>query len=161
MNWVDIVIIIYLGISVVTGLVEGLIRTVLSIIGLIIGIMLASHFYKQLGNILTFISNKNWANIVAFIIILVAVMVIAAIIGMILRSIIKGIMLGWVDKVGGVVIGLFLGALSISAILAIIMKYHPMDVISNSAFAGFFLNKFPIVLKFLPSEFSTVKNFFK
>jgi len=59
MNWVDIVIIIYLGISVVTGLVEGLIRTVLSIIGLIIGIMLASHFYKQLGNILTFISNKT------------------------------------------------------------------------------------------------------
>ena len=93
-----------------------MIRTVLSIIGLIIGIMLASHFYKQLGNILTFISNKNWANIVAFIIILVAVMVIAAIIGMILRSIIKGIMLGWVDKVGGAVIGLFLGALSISAI---------------------------------------------
>jgi len=49
MNWVDIVIIIYLGISVVTGFVEGLIRTVLSIIGLIIGIMLASHFYKQLA----------------------------------------------------------------------------------------------------------------
>ena len=161
MNWVDIVIIIYLGLSIITGFMEGLIRTVLSIVGLIIGILLASHFYKQLGNILTFISNKNWANITAFIIILVGVMIIAAIIGLILRSIIKAIMLGWVDKVGGAAIGLILGALSISAILAIIMKYHPMDVITNSAFAGFFLNKFPVVLKFLPSEFSSIKNFFK
>jgi membrane protein required for colicin V production len=161
MNWVDIVIIIYLGLSVLTGFMEGLIRTVLSIVGLIIGILLASHFYKQLGNILTFISNKNWANITAFIIILVAVMIIAAIIGLILRSIIKAIMLGWVDKVGGAAIGLILGALSISALLAIIMKYHPLDVITNSAFAGFFLNKFPVVLKLLPSEFSTIKNFFK
>jgi membrane protein required for colicin V production len=101
MNWVDIVIIIYLGISVLTGLMEGLIRTVLSVLGVIVGIILASHFYKQLGNILTFISNNNWANITAFIIILVAVMIVAAIIGLILRSVIKAIMLGWVDKVGG------------------------------------------------------------
>jgi membrane protein required for colicin V production len=161
MNWVDIVIIIYLGISVLTGLMEGLIRTVLSVLGVIVGIILASHFYKQLGNILTFISNKNWANITAFIIILVAVMIVAAIIGLILRSVIKAIMLGWVDKVGGAVVGLFLGALSIGALLAIIMKYHPMDVITNSAFAGFFLNKFPVVLKLLPSEFNSIKNFFK
>ena len=161
MNWVDIVIIIYLCISVLMGLMEGLIRTVLSIVGVIVGIMLASHFYKQLGNILTFTSNKNWANIAAFVIILVAVMIVAAIIGLILRSIIKTIMLGWVDKLGGAAIGLFLGALSISALLAIIMKYHPMDVITNSALAGFFLNKFPVVLKFLPSEFNTIKSFFK
>jgi membrane protein required for colicin V production len=161
MNWVDIVIIIYLGISVLTGLMEGLIRTVLSVLGVIVGIILASHFYKQLGNILTFISNKNWANITAFIIILVAVMIVAAIIGLILRSVIKAIMLGWVDKVGGAVVGLFLGALSIGALLAIIMKYHPMDVITNSAFAGFFLNKFPVVLKLLPGEFNSIKNFFK
>jgi len=46
-------------------------------------------------------------------------------------------MLGWVDKVGGAVIGLFLGALSISALLAIIMKYHPMDVITIRRLQGF------------------------
>jgi membrane protein required for colicin V production len=161
MNWVDIIIIVYLCLSVLTGFMEGLIRTVLSIIGLIVGIILASHFYKQFGNVLTFISNKNWANIVAFIIILVAVMIIAAIIGQILRSIIKAIMLGWVDKVGGAVIGLILGALSISAFLAVIVKYDTATVITNSKLAGFFLNKFPLVLKFMPSEFSNIKNFFK
>ena len=111
---------------------QGLIRTVLSIIGLIVGIMLASHFYKQLGNILTFISNKDVANIVAFVIILLVVMGIAALIAMILRSMIKAIMLGWIDRLGGAVLGLILGALSVSAILAIIVKYT--DYQSNNKF---------------------------
>ena len=117
----------------------------LSIIGLIVGIILASHFYKQLGNILTFISNKNLANIVAFVIILLVVMGIAALIALILRSIIKGIMLGWVDRFGGAVLGLILGALSVSAFLAIIVKYTNTSLITDSKLAGFFLDKFPVV----------------
>ena len=161
MNWVDVVIIIYLALSIISGFVQGLIRSLLSIIGLIVGILLASHFYKQLGDILTFISNRNVADIVAFIVILLAVMVISALIGLVLRSIIKAIMLGWVDKIGGAILGLILGALSISAILAIIAKVSNSSLITDSKFAGFFLDKFPIVSKFLPGDFSTIRNFFK
>ena len=149
MNWVDIVIIIYLCLSVLSGFMQGLIRTVLSIIGLIVGIILAAHFYKQLGDILTFISNKNVAYVVAFIIILLVVIGIAALIAWILRSLIKAIMLGWVDKIGGAVLGLILGALSISAFLAIIEKVSNSSLITDSKLAGFFLDKFPLVLKLL------------
>jgi membrane protein required for colicin V production len=161
MNWVDIVIIIYLVLSVLSGFMQGLIRTVLSIIGMIVGILLASHFYKQLGDILTFISNRDWANIVAFAVILLAVMGIAALLAWLLRSLIKKIMLGWIDKLGGAVFGLILGALSVSAFLAVIVKYTDASVITNSKMAGFFLDKFPLVLKFLPSDFSEIQNFFK
>jgi len=161
MNWLDIVILIYLAVSVISGLVQGLIRTVLSIVGVIVGIFLASHFYIQLGNALTFISNKDTANIVAFIIILLAVMIVAAIIAWLLKSIIKAIKLGWVDKLGGTVLGLILGALSVSAFLAIIVKYTSASFIVDSKLAGFFLDKFPLILGFLPSEFDSVRNFFK
>ena len=161
MNWVDIVIIIYLCLSVISGFMQGLIRTVLSIIGLIVGIILAAHFYKQLGDALTFISNKNVADVVAFIFILLVVMGIAALIAWFLRSLIKAIILGWVDKIGGAVLGLILGALSISAILAIIAKVSNSSLITDSKFAGFFLDKFPLILKFLPGDFSTIRNFFK
>ena len=161
MNWVDIVIIIYLCLSVLSGFMQGLIRTVLSIIGLIVGIILAAHFYKQLGDVLTFISNKNVAYVVAFIIILLVVIGIAAFIAWILRSLIKAIMLGWVDKIGGAVLGLILGALSISAFLAIIEKVSNSSLITDSKLAGFFLDKFPLVLKFLPSDFNVIRNFFK
>ena len=161
MNWVDIVIIIYLCLSVLSGFMQGLIRTVLSIIGLIVGIILAAHFYKQLGDVVTFISNKNVADVVAFIFILLVVMGIAALIAWFLRSLIKAIMLGWVDKIGGAVLGLILGALSISAILSIIAKVSKTSLITDSKFAGFFLDKFPLILKFLPGDFSMVRNFFK
>jgi membrane protein required for colicin V production len=161
MNWLDIVILIYLAVSVISGLVQGLIRTVLSIVGVIVGIFLASHFYIQLGNALTFISNKDTANIVAFIIILLAVMIVAAIIAWLLKSIIKAIKLGWVDKLGGTVLGLILGALSVSAFLAIIVKYTSASFIVDSKLSGFFLDKFPLILGFLPSEFDSVRNFFK
>jgi membrane protein required for colicin V production len=161
MNWVDVVIIIYLALSIISGFAQGLIRSLLSIIGLIVGILLASHFYKQLGDILTFISNRNVADIVAFIVILLAVMVIAALIGLVLRSIIKAIMLGWVDKLGGAVLGLILGALSVSAILAIVVKYTNTSLITDSKLAAFFLDKFPLVLVLLPGEFDTIRNFFK
>jgi membrane protein required for colicin V production len=156
MNWLDIVILIYLAVSVISGLVQGLIRTVLSIVGVIVGIFLASHFYIQLGNALTFISNKDTANIVAFIIILLAVMIVAAIIAWLLKSIIKAIKLGWVDKLGGAVLGL-----SVSAFLAIIVKYTSASFIVDSKLSGFFLDKFPLILGFLPSEFDSVRNFFK
>ena len=161
MNWVDVVIIIYLVVSVISGLMQGLIRTVLSIIGLIVGIILAAHFYKQLGNILTFISNRDVANIVAFIIILLVIMVIAALIAHFLRSLIKAIMLGWIDRLGGAVLGLILGMLSVSAFLSIIVKYTNSSLIIDSKLAGFFLDKFPIVMGFLPSEFDIIRNFFK
>jgi len=71
---------------------------------------------------------------------------IAALIGHLLRTIVKAVMLGWVDRIGGAVLGLILGALSVSAILAIIVKYTDTSLITNSKLSGFFLDKFPLVL---------------
>jgi membrane protein required for colicin V production len=89
------------------------------------------------------------------------VMGIAVLIASILRSIIKAIMLGWIDRIGGAVAGLILGALSVSAILAIVVKYTSTSLITDSKLAAFFLDKFPIVLGLLPGEFDNIRNFFK
>ncbi|MDD5289136.1 MAG: CvpA family protein [Dehalococcoidales bacterium] len=161
MNWLDVVIIIYLLISVVLGLTQGLIRSLLSIIGLIVGIVLAANFYKQLAEVLTFISNPDIAGIAAFVIILLVVMGIAALIAVVLRSIIKAIMLGWVDRLGGAVFGLVLGALSVSALLAVIVKFTNTSLITGSALAGILLDKFPLIMGLLPSEFDVIRNFFQ
>ena len=161
MNWLDIVILVVLGVSVFLGLKQGLIRSVLFLVGVILGIVLASNYYQQLSNVLGFISNENTANIVAFIIILCVVMVIAAIVAVVLRTILKVIMLGLVDNIGGAVLGLLMGALSISALLAIIVKYTSSNLITESALANFLLDKFPIIMGFLPSEFDVIRDFFK
>jgi len=51
--------------------------------------------------------------------------------------------------------------LSVSAFLAIIVKYTSASFIVDSKLSGFFLDKFPLILGFLPSEFDSVRNFFK
>jgi membrane protein required for colicin V production len=161
MNWLDIVIVAYLIVSVITGIMQGLIKSVLSLLGIIVGLIIAANSYKQLGEMLSFISNKDISEIVAFIIIMGAVMAVAAILALVLKTIIKTIMLGWVDRIGGGVFGLLMGVLSISGILAVIVKLTGSNLISESIFAGFLLDKFPIILGFLPSEFKTIKDFFK
>jgi membrane protein required for colicin V production len=161
MNWLDIVILIIMGISVFSGLKQGLVTSVLSLLGFIVGIVLASNFYKQLGNAMGFISNDNVANIVAFIIIFAVVMVIAAIAAGLIKTILKAVMLGWVDHLGGAFFGLVASVLTISALLAILVKYTSSSIFTESALAGFFLDKFPIIMGFLPSEFDAIRNFFK
>jgi membrane protein required for colicin V production len=161
MNWLDIVILIILGISIFSGLKRGLVTSVLSLVGFILGIVLAGNFYQQLGDALGFISNRDVANIVAFIFILGVVMVIAAIVAGILKTILKAIMLGWVDHLGGAVFGLIASVLTVSALLAILAKYTDSRIITGSALAGFFLDKFPIIMGFLPSEFDVIRDFFK
>ena len=50
MNWLDIVILIILAISVFMGLKTGLIKMVISLAGLILAIFLAGRLYLSLAN---------------------------------------------------------------------------------------------------------------
>jgi membrane protein required for colicin V production len=160
-NWIDIVIIIYLIISVIGGAMQGLIRSVLSLLGLIIGVVLAENFYDKFATVFNFINNTTAQNVIAFILIVVVVVIIAAIVGSALRSVIKAIHLGWLDGLGGAVFGLAIGAISAGALLAVLVKLTGSDLITGSALARFLLDKFPLVLGLLPSQFDVIRNFFK
>jgi membrane protein required for colicin V production len=161
MNWIDIVIIIYLIISVISGAAQGLIRSVLSLLGIIVGVVLAANFYKQLAGVFSFINNDTIANVIAFLIILGVVMVIAGIIGAALKSVIKAVKLGWVDGLGGAFFGLVMGAISAGALLAVIVKLTGTQLITDSKMSAFLLDKFPLVLGFLPDEFNVIRDFFQ
>jgi membrane protein required for colicin V production len=161
MNWLDIVIIVALIIPIFVGLMLGFIKTLLSLAGIIVGVILASNFYRELAGVLTFISNQNTANIVAFIIILVGVMLLAILAAILLRVILRAMTLGWVDRVGGAILGFVTGAILISAILASIVKFFGEGLVTESLLAGILLDKFPIVLGLLPGEFDAIRNFFR
>jgi membrane protein required for colicin V production len=161
MNWLDIVLIIFLIFSVIGGIAGGLIKAVFNLAGLIVGVVLAGRFYTALGDRLPFISDEKIAHIVAFVIIFIIVIIIASILGSIITKAVSAIMLGWINRLGGAVLGFFMGAIFLAAILTIWIKFlGDNSSISNSLIASFFLDRFPIVLGFLPSEFDMVRNFF-
>jgi membrane protein required for colicin V production len=161
MNWLDIVILVVLVIAAVMGLKMGLIKTVLLLAGIIVGVILAGHYSGPLGERLTFISSQGVAKGVAFAIIMLAVLAVAAIAAALLTWLTKIVMLGWVNRLGGAVIGLFLGALFCGALLAMWVHFLGMaQVITESAIAAVLLDRLPVVLALLPGEFDGVRSFF-
>ncbi len=162
MNWLDIIIIVILVASIFIGGKTGLIKVLLSLLGLCVGISLAGRYYLTLAERLTSIPQEKVAHIAAFAIILIGVMVVAALAGWLLTKIISAVMLGWVNGLGGMVFGLVMGALSVSTLLAIWVKFLGMNqAVSDSGLASLLLNQLPVVLALLPPDFDVIRSFFK
>ncbi len=161
MNWLDIVILVAIAIAVFLGLRMGLIKAALSLAGLIIGVVLAGHYYTPFSQQLAFIPGEGIAKVVAFAIILIGVMIIAAVLARLLTWAAKVIMLGWVNHLGGAVFGLLLGVIFCSALLAMWVNFVGMEgAIAKSTIAPILLDRFPVVLALLPGEFDGVRSFF-
>ena len=162
MNWLDIVLVVPLAITTLIGLKFGLIKAILSLVGVIAGVILAGRFYTPLSEQLTFIPQASVAKIVAFAIILIGVMVIAVVLANLLKWAASMMMLGWVNRLGGAVFGVLLGAITCGALLAAWVKFFGAgDAITESILASVLLDHFPLVLGLLPDEFDTVRSFFQ
>jgi membrane protein required for colicin V production len=160
MNWLDIIIIVAIAITTFIGLKFGLIKAVLSLAGLIVGVILAGLFYVPLSEQLGFIPQATVAKVVAFAIIMIGVMVIAGVLAGLLKWAATVMMLGWVNRIGGAVFGLVLGALLCGAVLALwVMFFGAGEAITNSSLAAI-LSHFPLVLSLLPGEFDSIGSFF-
>jgi membrane protein required for colicin V production len=146
MNWLDIVIIVVVALLGIVGLRQGLIRTVFGIAGLIGGIFLAGRYYDELAALL-FPSSAIWSNIAAYAIIAVSTMVVAGVIGWLIAKLVNFVALGWLDKLVGGILGVVIGALLCTAILAIVVKYYPgMEAtINQSIIARFLVGGFPLL----------------
>jgi membrane protein required for colicin V production len=161
MNWLDIVILVVVAVAAFLGLRMGLIKAVLILAGIIVGVVLAGHYSGPLGERLTFISSEGVAKAVAFAIILIGVLIVAAIVAKLLTWATKVVMLGWVNRLGGAVLGLLLGALFCGALLAMWVNFMGMaGAIAESTIATILLDRLPMVLALLPGEFDSVRSFF-
>ena len=161
MSWLDIAIIVPIAIATVLGLKIGIIKAVLSLVGLIVGVILAGRYYLPFSELLTFISQAAIAKAIAFAIILIGVMVIASILAALLKWTASLMMLGWINRLGGAAFGLILGAMACGALLAMWVKFlGPTAFITESALAPILLDRLPVVLALLPDEFDAIRAFF-
>lgn len=161
MNWLDIVIIVVTLSLGMLGLSRGAIKAVFGIVGLIGGIALAGHYYRPLASILS-PSGAIWSGIAAYAIILVATLIAASVVGWFIARLVHIVMLGWVDRLIGFILGAGIGSMLCAAILAIVSKYLPSveEVISHSVIAKLLMEQFPLLLALLPDEFDFIRGFF-
>ncbi len=162
MNWLDIVILVVLVGGTIMGLRVGLIKAALSLAGGIGGVMLAGRFYIPLADRFSSVLQTGVAKVVAFALILIVVMLIAALLAKLLQGITSATMLGWIDHLGGGVLGLVLGALLAGALLAIWTRFFGIsEAIRQSTISVLLLDRLPVVLALLPKEFGALRSFFK
>lgn len=162
MNWLNIVIIVVVGVTTFIGLRKGIIKAALTLAGLVLGIFLAGRYYIPFSEQLTFISSPGWAKVTAFAIIFIGVMVIAVVLARLLEQVTSAIMLGWANRLVGAILGFMIGAMFCGALLAIWVKYLGISgAIADSSIAPILLDQFPKVLALLPEEFDTIRSFFE
>ena len=161
MNWLDIVLIVVIGIATFIGLRKGIISMSLTLAGLIVGIVVAGRYYVPFSQYLTCISSTTWARIAAFSIIFIGILVIAALLSRLLEKAASAIMLGWANRLVGAILGFLMGSLFCGAVLALWIKYlGTPGTVTESQIAPLLLNVFPGVLALLPEDFDTVRSFF-
>ena len=126
MNTLDIVFCVILGFLGLRGIFRGLIKEIASILGLILGFVLANSYHARLSPLLEdLLGGPGMANLAAYLGIFLGVVAVVFLCATLIRKILKMIMLGWVDSIGGGALGLFKGALLCSIIVLALTAFLP------------------------------------
>ena len=129
MNMVDIVIIGFMLIVVVSGFKFGILAPVSKVGGLVIGLLLAVQYHDQLAFALTEqIEGETARRIAAFAAIFLGTFVVARIVASFIKKALSLLMLGWADGVAGAVVGFALGAVTLGTVIYLLTGMAPAQV---------------------------------
>lgn len=90
MNWLDILLVAILVLTVIIGAVKGLLRQIIGIMAVIIGLLLAIKYYPWGAEIFGFISNQVLAHLLGFFLIFIAVLCLGWVINILLTKAVRG-----------------------------------------------------------------------
>jgi membrane protein required for colicin V production len=123
---IDWVILIVLILSVITAAKAGLVLEICSLIGLVLGLLVASWDYEKLTPWMgQWIHTPSLNQALSFIAIALAVMIVAGIAGRIVRWSVKSVGLGWADRLAGAAFGLVKGCALVTIAVMVIAAFWP------------------------------------
>jgi len=164
MGWLDIIVIVAVSVPVLIGFRTGLVKTVAPVAGTALAVLLALRFYGTLADRLSpWLESPTQCKVAAFAIIFVLVIVAALVLASLLRGLLSMVLMGWVDNLGGAVLGLAIGALVPAALLSLAIRFYPSgaeDAVRDSSVASFLVDRFATVLTLLPDKMDGVRQFF-
>lgn len=156
MNWLDIILLIIIAASVVSGLKSGFARVAVGIGALLLAIVLGIWFYGSAGAIFQeYVSSRAVANILGFLLIFIGVILVGAAFGALLAKLFKWVGLGWLDRLLGGAFGLLRGVVIsivlIMALMAFSPKPPPASVV-NSRLAPYVIDAASVLAAMAPKE---------
>jgi membrane protein required for colicin V production len=155
LNYLDILALLILLISVVTAVVKGLIMELLSLASVVAGLFLAVVFYPDLAGFFGFLGLcvDLAAEFLAFVVIFVGTLVVGAIVSAVVNRALKSLHLKWIDRFLGGIFGFVRGYL-INAVIFLALTAFQMkqDLLVESKLAEFFLAGARILVIFIPED---------
>lgn len=125
----DVCCLLFLILALYKGITRGFIRALLSLVAFTIGWILATIFS---GKVSVYLQNhgmkdKTWLPLLSFVIILVATFILIYLIGKALDRMTEMIMIGWLNKLSGVLLYLLLYTVMISSLVYFMEKIHLLE----------------------------------
>lgn len=157
MNWVDAAILAILAWFTYSAFTAGLIREVITIIGVVFAVALAGLFYTDLAkNIEVAVDDEETARLIAFAVLFGATVLASQLLALFLKQAASLLLLGLFDSLGGALFGFAKGFVFVEIALIFGWTFTSLsihDAIGNSTLAPFFLDVAPILTKILPGQF--------
>ncbi len=156
MDWVDLIILAVVAGAMFVGMVQGFLRTVCSLLGLILGVLLACWNYVRLGEMIRHVVRIDAiADAIAFLVIAAIVMVLANLAGMLLKKFSHWMGLGCFDTVGGAFAGFLQGALVVTVCILVTVTFFPQTAwLSEAKFPQLFFRACGLDARMSPDELS-------
>jgi membrane protein required for colicin V production len=125
LNWIDIIVLIILGLTIVRGFMRGLVRSIFDIVGLSVSIWLGFLWYRDVSLYLTNYVRLpgNLVYSIAFLLVFIGTYLVANFIGYIIHRLIGKGFLGPVNLLAGGAIGFAKGIIIIWIALQIIIIF--------------------------------------
>lgn len=133
MNYIDIIILVLLVGFGILGLRKGIITEAATLLGLGLGLYGAFHFSDFTANLLVerVSIDPKYLNLISFAVTFIVVAVLVFLLGKLVAKLVKAINLGFVDKIGGFLIGLAKGVLICSLLLMLLNAFNLNNVIKD------------------------------
>ena len=128
MNSIDIIILIILVFFCIKGFFRGFIMEILTLLGLLLAYVIAIREMSSVASLLSqlFHLPTPVMNVLSFILIFLIVVLVCRLLAGALRKITRWVFLGWIDRGGGVLFGLFKGAM-VASLLALMISLIPIS----------------------------------
>lgn len=152
-NWVDLILLVILGLTVLFGIMRGFVRQIIGILAVIVGLILAVNYYFVVSDFFSrWISSSTLSNFVAFIGIFIAVLCLGGILSFIFSKVIRG-PLKFVNHALGGGLGLLKGLL-ICGVIVFAMLVFPFkeDALKQSFLAPYCVRVTKAVIYLIPDD---------
>jgi uncharacterized membrane protein required for colicin V production len=158
-NWLDAAILLTFFWFAFTGLAAGLLRSGVTLIAFVFGVILAGLFYQRLSNDLrVMIADEAVVRIVALVAIFAATALAGQLIAIIMKPIVAVFFFGPLDGLGGLVLGVFKAFIVVELVLVVLVQFRSRsslvsDTLTHSLLAFYLLRDVPILGHFIPAGF--------